>query len=278
MAFSGLGLRTRSRAALQRSGEQPVYVSLSTTPDRISKISPTIASLVDQTQPLSKVFLCIAKKSRGGQTYKIPSFLSNHPLVEVRWVERDLGPATKWFYILSADDISDGSSIIVLDDDQVYPKRMVEHYLNCKQQFPKAAFTLLGWQVPATLHHKDRHCVSSGRVRLFGADDRNKVTRAPQRVHCMQGASSFLLTKGMLRPTSDYFEKYEAANFADDILISGLLAASGVPVYVLPGPFQFVRLHSLRLMRAPSLYNSTNRGSDYNDQLYRLFEKSWPAV
>uniref|UniRef100_UPI0030DDCE85 hypothetical protein n=1 Tax=uncultured Imperialibacter sp. TaxID=1672639 RepID=UPI0030DDCE85 len=246
--------------------------------ERIAKIGPAIASLMDQTVMPDKIFLCIAKKSRKGQTYKTPRFLSGNSLVEICWVEKDLGPATKWFYTCNADHIAKGSNIIVLDDDQVYPKQLVEHYLHCRRQFPAAAFTLLGWPVPTTGQHTDRKCVSAGKVRILGADDRTEVTESPRQVHCMQGASSYMITKGMLKPTADYFEKHEAANFADDILISGLLAESQVPVYVLPGPFQFIRLHSLRMMRAPSLYISTNRSSDYNDLLYRLFEKSWPAV
>ncbi|WP_416865283.1 MAG: hypothetical protein ACMVP2_23020 [Imperialibacter sp.] len=255
-----------------------VYISLSTTPERIAKIGPAIASLMDQTVMPDKIFLCIAKKSRNGQAYKIPGFLSGNPLVEISWVEKDLGPATKWFYTCNADHIAKGSNIIVLDDDQVYPKQLVEHYMHCRRQFPGAAFTLLGWPVPTTGRHTDRKCVSAGKVRILGADDRIEVIASPRQVHCMQGASSYMIAKGMLKPTAEYFEKHEAANFADDILISGLLAESQVPVYVLPGPFQFIRLHSLRMMRAPSLYNNTNRSSDYNDQLYRLFEKSWPAV
>ncbi|WP_339812350.1 hypothetical protein [uncultured Imperialibacter sp.] len=256
----------------------PVYISLSTTPERIAKIGPAIASVMDQTLMPDKIFLCIAKKSKKGQAYRIPAFLSGNPLVEISWVEKDLGPATKWFYTCNADHIAKGSNIIVLDDDQVYPKQLVEHYLHCRRQFPGAAFTLLGWPVPTTGRHTDRKCVSAGKVRILGADNRIEVTESPRQVHCMQGASSYMITKGMLKPTADYFEKYEAANFADDILISGLLAASHVPVYVLPGPFQFIRLHSLRMMRAASLYNNTNRSSDYNDQLYMLFEKNWPAV
>tara|TARA_R110000737_G_scaffold258673_1_gene267276 strand:- start:1522 stop:2400 length:879 start_codon:yes stop_codon:yes gene_type:complete len=272
------GLRIRSTASAKRSEDQPIYISLSTTPERIAKIGPAIASLMDQTVMPDKIFLCIAKKSRKGQTYKTPRFLSGNSLVEICWVEKDLGPATKWFYTCNADHIAKGSNIIVLDDDQVYPKQLVEHYLHCRRQFPAAAFTLLGWPVPTTGQHTDRKCVSAGKVRILGADDRTEVTESPRQVHCMQGASSYMITKGMLKPTADYFEKHEAANFADDILISGLLAESQVPVYVLPGPFQFIRLHSLRMMRAPSLYISTNRSSDYNDLLYRLFEKSWPAV
>ncbi|MEQ9101960.1 MAG: hypothetical protein RIF36_11710 [Imperialibacter sp.] len=277
-AFWRSSFRIRSIVATKRSEDQPIYISLSTTPERIAKIGPAITSLMDQTVMPDKIFLCIAKKSRNGQAYKIPGFLSDNPLVEISWVEKDLGPATKWFYSCQADDIEEGSSIIVLDDDQVYPKRLVEHYLHCRRQFPAAAFTLLGWPVPATGQHADRKCVSAGKVRILGADNRTEVIVGPGQVHCVQGASSYMITKGMFKPTADYFEKYEAANFADDILISGLLADSQVPVYVLPGPFQFIRLHSLGMMQAPSLYNTTNRSSDYNDQLYRLFEKSWPAV
>jgi hypothetical protein len=254
-----------------------VYISLSTTPERIAKIGPAIASLTDQTVMPDKIFLCIAKRSRRGELYKIPVFIEDNPLVEVKWVEKDLGPATKWFYSCQADDMEDGSLIIVLDDDQVYPKQLVEHYLNCHMQFPGAAFTLLGWSVPPTLLHVDRQCVSAGEIRLIGADHKNEVAEEPRPVHCVQGASSYMITKGMIQPTVDYFEKYEAANYADDILMSGLLAESRVPVYVLPGPFKFIRLHTLRMMQAPSLYKNTNQSGSYNDQLYKLFQKSWPT-
>ncbi len=257
---------------LAKKGAEELFVCLTTTPKRIAKVGPTLASLADQSVPPAGIFLYLPERSRGGQSYTIPDFVYQNPLVTIKWVPADVGPATKWFYTGTDKSIGDNTPIVVLDDDQVYPKGLLEHFLQCRQQFPTAAFTLLGWNVPSSLDHADRQYVTAARVRLFGA---NPAVTTPKRVHCVQGASSFMITKSMIEYDQNYFDRHEAALFADDILVSGMLAKRGVPVMVVPAPFRYARLHNLWMMKGESLFKKVNRLGNYNNALYELFRDFW---
>lgn len=267
-------LLVNPRRILQRKvrGDSEVIISLSSTPDRIGKIAPALASLLDQRIIPEKIILYLPLESRSGKKYDLPDFLLSHPLINVKRVAKDLGPATKWFYTGEDASIAPDQPIIVLDDDQVYPKKLVEHYLNCRKKFPNSAFTLLGWNVPPSLLHKDRIPVAGARVRVFG---KQSVAAKPERVDCVQGASSFMVTKKMLQYDETYFD-HKAAHFADDILVSGLLAKNNIPVMVAPGPFRYVRLHSMNMMKASSLFD-INKSAGYNEQLYEVFRGYWKA-
>ena len=247
-----------------------MMIVLSSTPERIGRIAPTIASLLDQSTVPGKIILYLPLKSRSGKNYDVPEFLLNHPLIEVKLVPKDLGPATKWYYTGEDASISPEQPLIVLDDDQVYPKMLVEHYLDCRKKFPDSAITLLGWKVPPALIHKYRVPVTAARVRIFGNEN---VASKPERVDCVQGASSFLVSKEMLLCEEAYF-RHEAAHFADDILVSGLLAKNKIPVTVVPGPFRYIRLHNIRMMKASSLFD-INESAGYNEQLYEVFREYW---
>lgn len=257
------------------SAMEKVYVSLTTTPARIAKMGPTLASLVDQSVVPHKIILNLPHVTRKGQRYNIPDFIVANPLVEIRHVEKDLGPATKWFYTAADTSIGEDAPIVIVDDDQVYPRELIRHYLDSRREFPGAAFTLLGWDVPATLRHADRQYITAGRVRIMG---KAPVVSQPQQVDCVQGASSFMMTRNMLDTDLTYFDQHEACYFADDILVSGLLAKKQTPVYVAKGPFEYIRLHALGMLAGDSLFSTVNSTGSYNDKLYRFFQAHWPSA
>lgn len=234
-----------------------------------------IASLCNQSVPPVKILLFLPEKDKKGRSYHLPGFLKKLPLLEIVRVEKDQGPATKWFYLPKAVSISNITPVIVLDDDQVYPYRLVEYYLWWHEKQPGVAFTLLGWNVPPSLSHNERKLVKAAGVRVFGIED---TVSQPEQVDCVQGASSFMFTKEMLEFDESYFEELEAAHFADDILVSGLLAKKGTPVLVAPGRFRYARLQTLKHVWGESLFRSVNRTASYNNDLYRVFENYWPSV
>lgn len=259
----------------KESDPDKVYVSFTTTPARIRKTGPMLASLMDQSVTPHKIILNLPHVTRKGQSYVVPGFIASNPLVEVRYVEKDLGPATKWFYTASDASLKEDAPIIVVDDDQIYPKGLIKHYLDQHRENPDAAFTLLGWKVPATLRHADRIYVTAGRIRLFG---KAPMVSEPHKVDCVQGASSFMITRSMLDTDPSYFDQNEACYFADDIFVSGLLAKKQTPVYVAKGSFQYIRLHALGMLAGDSLFTSVNKASSYNDELYKLFRPYWNSL
>jgi hypothetical protein len=72
-----------------------VIVSLSTVPDRINKLRPTIRSLLKQTRPPDEIVLAIPEFSvRERRHYVVPKYMSRLPRVGILRTREDWGPAT----------------------------------------------------------------------------------------------------------------------------------------------------------------------------------------
>src|ERR1043166_10212822 len=84
-------------ASSKRSGDRRVIVSLSTVPDRIGNLGPTIRSLLKQTRPPDEIVLAIPEFSvRERRPYVVPKYVSRFPRVRVLRCRKDWGPATKF--------------------------------------------------------------------------------------------------------------------------------------------------------------------------------------
>src|ERR1043166_5905638 len=67
-------------ASSKRSGDRRVIVSLSTVPERIGNLGPTIRSLLRQTRPPDEIVLAIPEFSiREQRPYVVPEQLSRWP-------------------------------------------------------------------------------------------------------------------------------------------------------------------------------------------------------
>jgi hypothetical protein len=83
-------------AANRTLDNRRVIVSLSTVPDRINNLRPTIRSLLKQTRPPDEIVLAIPEFSvREQRPYVVPKYLSRLPRVRVLHCAEDWGPATK---------------------------------------------------------------------------------------------------------------------------------------------------------------------------------------
>jgi hypothetical protein len=113
---------------------QKVYISLTTSPTRISKLRNVIRTL--NLQHVEKIILNIPHYySRDKSTYEIPEYLKNHRKVVINRIEEDVGPLSKIVpgieYVrenrpahLVAKDI-----VISVDDDTGYGWAMVGQYI-----------------------------------------------------------------------------------------------------------------------------------------------------
>jgi hypothetical protein len=69
-----------------------VIVSLSTVPDRINNLGPTIRSLLEQTRPPDEIVLAIPEFSiREQRPYVLPKYISRLPRVRVLHCAEDWG-------------------------------------------------------------------------------------------------------------------------------------------------------------------------------------------
>ena len=142
----------------RRSNDQRVIASLSTVPDRIGNLEPTIRSLLKQTRPPDEIVLAIPEFSvREQRPYVVPKYISRLPRVRVLHCAEDWGPATKFIGAIR-DELAAGREntlIMVVDDDRLYPRDALETYLYYSEQLPNAALCFRGAAMPSTLDWDD---------------------------------------------------------------------------------------------------------------------------
>ncbi len=141
-------------ASSKKSGDRRVIVSLSTVPERIGNLGPTVRSLLRQTSPPDEIVLAIPEFStREQRPYAVPKDVSRWPRMRVLECRRDWGPATKFIPVVR-EELAAGRGntlIMVVDDDRVYPRDALETYLYYNEQLPAAALCFRGAAIPQGL-------------------------------------------------------------------------------------------------------------------------------
>jgi len=219
-------------------GHERVWISLTTLPGRIEQIERTVLSLVGQSVPFDEVVISVPERSeREGVEYPMPSWLQDlvlnrtqPPRVRVRRVLEDYGPATKLIpSVMEAQLDLKGENVLVLvvDDDTLYPPRLLETLLEWHRRLPDAALAFSGW--PVTKHFRYPHW--SENYLVYG----NELL-APHPVSVVRGNCGYLVSTRMF--DSSLWEGYQdappGAFFMDDVWISGRLAAAKVRRFVVP--------------------------------------------
>lgn len=249
-------------------------ISLSILPSRFKHFEPTLNSLTDQSLLPEKIILNLPKTFKRDKTnYVIPEYVKQHPLIDINWIEEDMGPATKLLPTLDLYKNNPDKLIIVLDDDQIYPKGLVENYVKWSKELPDSAMTLSGWTVPNSFDHGDKKQIYGAIVRVYRRDTSIKT---PVRVDCLQGAASFAVKPKMFDGgVFDFANAPKEAFFVDDIWLSGNLSRNHVSVHVVPAPFRFGRFVELSQSTEVSLSKTVNMDNSNNNTLYKYFEKEW---
>ncbi len=161
-----------------------VIASLSTVPDRINNLMPTIRSLLKQTRPPDEIVLAIPEFSvRERRPYVVPKYISRLPRVRVLRCREDWGPATKFIAAIQ-DELAAGREntlIMVVDDDRLYPRDALETYLYYSEQLPNAALCFRGAAMPPSLDWDDAKMIYA------------KDLREPRSVAVITGCGSYLV-------------------------------------------------------------------------------------
>src|SRR6266567_6616098 len=88
-------------ASSRNSDGRRVIASLSTVPERIGNLGPTIRSLLRQTRPPDEIVLAVPEFSiREQRPYAVPKHVSRWPRMRVLHCQKDWGPATKFIPIV----------------------------------------------------------------------------------------------------------------------------------------------------------------------------------
>jgi hypothetical protein len=243
--------------------DDSVLVSLTTIPDRVTRLRPALRSVLDQTRRPDAIVLNLPRRSRReGREYEIPSYLSQMP-VEIDRCERDWGPATKYLPTLLRE-VPPDTRIIVVDDDQIYPSNLIETLVAWSERLPDAAVCARGYRVPPDMDH-------SRRTTRFGT----RIGQ-PEAVEVMQGASGFLIRKRFaVEGLFDYDAAPPEAFFNDDIWLGGHLAKAGIERFVVPFENRYARVEPRTARGTLSLHLGENMDNRNNETLYRFFSEYW---
>lgn len=253
-----------------------VVITLSTIPERIDLLGPTIGSLLDQTVRVDEICVNVPYVSRKGIAYKIPKWLSKLKSVTVHRVEKDEGPGTKLLPTLRREKLkweeayNHETKIITIDDDNIYHSSLVKSLLdefdkhNTGKDSNRVAITNFGiklrdrGQLP-TIPSRVIHFFNSGRE-----------------VDLLQGFSGFVLVPSMFPK-----EVYEIKNCpkeaisVDDVWFSGWLKVNGVKIRSLGKTWRRMPLLNLGEMReTPSLVKNENKGFRSDQIVLTWFSKT----
>jgi len=131
-----------------------VYVSLTTSPLRIDKISYPLNTL--DFEIVEKVILSIPENFRGTDPYVIPDYILKDPKILIYRDFEDVGPLSKLTPALSLLKESDPNSILItIDDDTIYPYGMCTEivyamYTNSNTVVTASAPELDFWGISST--------------------------------------------------------------------------------------------------------------------------------
>lgn len=163
--------RQFARDRRHREGDVHPGARATTLPSRIGRLRPTVDSLLAQTVPPDRIFVCVPRRSvREDCAYELPGWLKEPPpgLQLVR-CERDDGPATK--LLGSLPHIPAEACLIVVDDDMVYRPFLVERLAKAQLARRDASFSFHVERVGRLRRKGTRFLLGSGllgpRLRLL---------------------------------------------------------------------------------------------------------------
>src|SRR5881396_2741298 len=248
-----------------RSGHPRVIVSLSTVPDRINNLGPTIRSLLRQTRPPDEIVLAIPEFSiREQRPYAVPKHVSRWPLLRVLHCRKDWGPATKFIPIVR-EELAAGRGntlIMVVDDDRIYPRDALETYLHYNKQLPEEVLCFRGAAMPRDLDWRHAKMIRASEL------------RQPQPVAVITGCGSYLIQPTFFDESLwDYSQAPKGAFYMDDIWISGCLAKANVKRYVVPGSAMMRSV--FRQRRTLSLHDVPDGRQYHNNETIAFFGDVW---
>ena len=240
-----------------------VIVSLSTVPDRINNLSPTIRALLKQTRPPDEIVLAIPEFSSGSTALRRSEYISRLPRVRVLRCGKDWGPATKFIAAIQ-DELAAGREntlIMVVDDDRLYPRDALETYLFYSEQLPDAALCFRGAAMPSTLDWDDAKMIHA------------KDVREPRPVAVITGCGSYLVRPRFFDQSLwDYSKAPSVAFYIDDIWISAWLSRRGVKRYVVPAS---AMMRSVRRQRRTVSLNKIHGRQKLNNETIAFFRDAW---
>lgn len=242
-----------------------VIASLSTLPDRIENLEPTLRCLLEQTRMPDEIVVAVPPFSnRQQKEYVIPGYLEKIPRVRILRCQQDWGPATKFIPVIR-EELAAGRGntlIMTVDDDRTYPRDALETYLHYHAQLPDAALCFRGALIPHSL------------VWFWPKIIRANQIREPKTVAVITGTASYLVQPRFFDSALwDYTDAPKSAFYMDDIWISGCLDRRGVKKYVVPAS---AMMRAVPAQRGTMMLSDVPNGAvRSNTEVINFFRDSW---
>lgn len=237
--------------------EGKVVVSLTTTPDRIYKLAPTLCSILSQTKRVDQVRVNVPYYSMKGTKYNVPSGLNDLKNIKIYRIKTDLGPGTK--LLPTAKNEHPKTKIIVIDDDNLYGSKFVETLVKIfKQRKQKEVITVYGSNINnSSVGRIYDHCVGGDKY-----------------VDVLFGCGGYILTPSMIpKEAYDYDDAPEGAIYVDDNWISGWLCLNGVKIYLMGMRYGCTFFPNIKCFSTISLSKSSNKNKTHEKTVNQWFVK-----
>lgn len=133
--------KTRAEARTDYSFLPEVIVSLTSFPGRIDTVYIALNSIYKQTVKPDRVILWLAETQFPNREEDLPIELLDYKALgtEIRWVQEDLRPHKKYFYVMQENP---EAIVITIDDDLTYEPTMIEMLLDSYMKHPDAVSTV----------------------------------------------------------------------------------------------------------------------------------------
>ena len=235
-----------------------VIVTFTTIPSRISQIKPTIISLLQQTYRPSIIELNLAKNPQKiDEAWSLPLWLEKLNSVSIHWLDHDYGPASKLIPTLERHQDED-CLIIVVDDDMIYSKSLVERLLKADQQSNgERVFCANGHPIVKN-HH------------FFESPSDRRIKSGERRVAIIEGCGGYSLHPKYfnLNDLKSLKGAPEGAMRMDDIWFSGHLSRRNIPKIQ-------IATKSRHSLPQASIAAITGPREELSDTLLDFFSEDW---
>ena len=196
-------------------------VSLTTVPKRIQYLKPTLVSLLKQAVPPKEIHINLGEDFFAGT--EIPKFLQNLKIIKIKWIKKDLGPATK--YIPTLDRLKGQNQLIVIvDDDMYYSDQLIKDLMMADQKSNgKKSYCVNGFNVPSDFQSASRPSDKA-------------IKSGQKKVAVIEGCGGYTLRPGFV-PVDNLIDLSLApvrSHYDDDIWLSGHLSRAKIEKIQIP--------------------------------------------